>query len=160
ADLSVIAAAGDEVPAWAWRNLYVDGASSATNLVAMFAVPGESLGRTDSCRTSSLTLFDDYSSGGVAGLKAAPTTGEAVLQTRSLRQIRTLAEQGSLNVSQETLDMLRVLRQNGSRLEVAAADLPATLPRMAELQRAAQVEFALVQQEGRYFLIRGLPEEV
>jgi RHS repeat-associated protein len=81
-------------------------------------------------------------------------------QTRSLRQIRTLAEQGSLNVSQETLDMLRVLRQNGSRLEVAAADLPATLPRMAELQRAAQVEFALVQQEGRYFLIRGLPEEV
>jgi RHS repeat-associated protein len=85
---------------------------------------------------------------------------EAIVQTRTLRQIRTLTEQGKVSVSQETLDLLRGLRHNGSRLEIPAGDLPGTLPRMAELQRAAQVEFALIQQDGRYFLVRGLQEEV
>lgn len=46
------------------------------------------------------------------------------------------------------------------RIEIAAAGLMATLSRMAELQRAAQVEFALVEEGGHYFLIRGFPEDV
>ena len=49
---------------------------------------------------------------------------------------RILAEQGRLKVSQEVLDILKILRKNGSRLEVAKSDLPNILLKMAELQRS------------------------
>ena len=84
-----------------------------------------------------------------------------MLRTRSLRDVRILAEQGRLKVSQEVLDILKILRKNGSRLEVAKSDLPNILLKMAELQRSAQVEFILIEQaDGKLFVIRGLPREV
>lgn len=82
-------------------------------------------------------------------------TENGVLASRNLTQIKALS--GSLNISDEAIGVLQKLRRAGNRMVVGENF---SLKTMAELQRAAQVEFGLFRVGDKSLLVRGLAGEV